>query len=180
MSVPRTPFEFAVAALVFASACSSSAKAPAAPPASSPPAPTAAVEVLPPLEAGAQVARQRANSTRSIVEIQSVEATNHGGVLHMMLRQLDPKAMGLVESYEQAASFVVAQVRDDSVLTVQPVIPGHSLTLAVQADPKKKLVAYFFFTNPGQNWRVELPRPLPRHLAIKLGTDQIDGLEGAR
>ena len=118
--------------------------------------------------------------TRALVEIDSRQGTNHGNVLHMMLRQLDQKAMGVVESYEQAASFVVAPVRDESVLTIQPVFPGKRLTLAVTGDSKKKLVAYFFFTNPGQNWRVELPRPLPSRVSIALGNDQVDSLKGAR
>lgn len=118
--------------------------------------------------------------TRALVQIDSRQGTNRGNVLHMMLRQLDQKAMGVVESYEQAASFVVAQVRDESVLTIQPVIPGKRLTLAVTGDSKKKLVAYFFFTNPGQNWRVELPRPLPAHISIALGNDQVDSMKGTR
>lgn len=164
---------------------------------------TASAEVVPPAEAlvavpgsltktagnelasGGTKAEPKADDSkpsfvRAVVEIDSRLGTNRGNVLHMMLRQLDQKAMGVVESYERAASFVVAPVRDESVLTIQPVFPGKRLTLAVTGDTKKKLVAYFFFTNPGQNWRVELPRPLPARVTIALGNDQVDSLKGAR
>lgn len=172
----RSTLALGLAALGFACGSTPKPKAPEMP--AEPAAPS--VEVLPSIDAKLPAIPARLTSTRSVVEIHSVQETNRGSVLHMMLRQLDQKAMGVVESYEQAATFVVAPVRDDSVLTVQPVIPGRPLTLAVQGDPKKKLIAYFFFTNPGQNWRVELPRPLPRRVAIKLGNDQVDSLQGAR
>jgi hypothetical protein len=116
----------------------------------------------------------------SELHIESSGCTNSGNVLHMLVRQLDAKALGTAESYEEAVAHVVAPVRDETVVAVRPVLPGIPLTVELESAQKKRLVAYFFFTRPGLNWRVELPMPPPDEMKIALGENEVTRLEIVR
>ncbi|HET9953275.1 MAG TPA: hypothetical protein VFQ61_02160 [Polyangiaceae bacterium] len=113
------------------------------------------------------------SKARCALRVQSEPVTNGGLVLHMLVRRLDPKALGVAESYQEAAARVAAEVRDESVVLVRPIIPGQALFIPLEVVKEERLIACFFFTHPGRNWRVELPSPLPPALEIRLGQNEV-------
>jgi hypothetical protein len=117
---------------------------------------------------------------RCEVVIQAGRHTNSGKILHMMLRRVEAKSGPLAESYEETAKMIVAPSRDESVIAVRPLFPGQAAKLDVESTGDERVIAYFFFTNPGENWRIELPRPLPAQVTLELGQNQVDALEVER
>lgn len=77
------------------------------------------------------------------------------------------------EAYQEIAAKVFAEPKDPSVLFSQPLFPGNVVDFTLE-DPKKDIVLYFFFTNPGPSWRLPLPQPFPAEVFIDLGTNQIE------
>lgn len=115
-----------------------------------------------------------ATSTR--VYVKSTDQTNDGNTLYMMVRNADGRGIA-TESYQQAAGKLFADPQDPTVVASQPIFPGNTATLTV-ADPEAKdVVIYFFFTQPGQSWRVPLRAPLPAEVYIELGQHQIERVQ---
>lgn len=119
-------------------------------------------------------------SAATKVIVQSTERTNSGNVLHMMVRRVDAKTASTAEEYQEMAVMLFAQTRDETVVTTEPVFPGRLTSLAVEEDGEKSFVLYFFFTSPGENWRVQLPKPLPAEVYVDLGQNQIDRIQVRR
>jgi hypothetical protein len=115
-----------------------------------------------------------ASSTR--IYVKSTDRTNDGNTLYMAVRSVDAKPSIVSEKYQEAASKLFTDPPDASVLNSQPIFPGNTVTIAVD-DSDKDLVLYFFFTNPGPNWRVPLHRPLPAEVYVDLGQHQIERVQ---
>ena len=108
--------------------------------------------------------------------MKSTERTNDGNTLYMAVRTVDAKPSLTGERYQEAASKLFTDPPDPSILNNQPIFPGNTVTVAVD-DMDKDLILYFFYTNPGPNWRVPLHRPLPAEVYIDLGQHQIERVQ---
>jgi hypothetical protein len=115
-----------------------------------------------------------ANSTK--IYVKSTERTNDGNTLYMAVRSVDSKPSITGERYQEAASKLFTDPPDPSILNSQPIFPGNTVSVAVD-DTDKDIVLYFFYTNPGPNWRVPLHRPLPAEVYIDLGQHQIERVQ---
>jgi hypothetical protein len=115
-----------------------------------------------------------ASSTR--IYVKSTQQTNDGKTLYMMVRRLEGPTVG-TERYQEAAARLFADPPDATVVNSQPVIPGNTVSVVVDEQEAKGIVLYFFFTDPGPNWRVPLMRPLPAEVYVDLGRNQIERVQ---
>lgn len=115
------------------------------------------------------------NATK--IYVQSTDRTNAGNVLHMMVRSVDAKTAATAEAYQEMALLLFAQSQDESVLSTQPIFPGRLAITTVEDKAAKSVVLYFFFTSPGDHWRVQLTNPLPAEVYVDLGQNQIERLQ---
>jgi len=106
------------------------------------------------------------------IEVQSNEKTNGGRPLYMMVRTVDSRAL-LSEDYAQASALVFTHPPDKSVQKVQTLLPGKPVTLNVARPEESELALYFFFTQPGDKWRVPLNQPLPSDVVVELGGSNV-------
>lgn len=110
------------------------------------------------------------------VYVKSTDQTNQGNTLYMMARGVDAKTVA-AERYQEVAAKLFASPKDPSILSSQPVFPGNTITMVLDNEDQKDVVLYFFFTNPGSNWRVPLRRPLPAEVYIELGQNQVERVQ---
>jgi hypothetical protein len=111
-------------------------------------------------------------SSTSRVYIRSTEVTNNGRTLYVMVRSADAKSV-TGEQYRDVAATVFVDPPDRNVLLVQPVFPGDTVSLSIDEADAQDIIVYAFYTQPGQNWRVPIYRPLPAEVYIELGQHQI-------
>jgi hypothetical protein len=131
---------------------------------------------------------QRSSSKKPAVAIQpagiaihSTPATNRGRTLYMMVRALPPaQGATALESYEDASRMLFASERDPNVVFAEPVIPGMPLEAELHEGIDSTVILYFFFTHPGESWRLHIPPPLPERIFVDLGVDQVDRFEVKR
>lgn len=116
-------------------------------------------------------------ASTSRVYVRSTSQTNDGNTLYLMVRTTDRATAS--ENYQDAAAKLFAEPPDASVVSSQPIFPGNSASLTLE-EAKKDVVLYFFFTEPGANWRLPLPRPLPAEVYIDLGQHQIERVQVRR
>lgn len=117
-------------------------------------------------------------SSTSTVYVRSTAQTNDGNTLYMMVRTAD--RVTAAEGYQEAAAKLFSDPPDPTVLSSQPIFPGNTATLKLDEADKKDIVIYFFFTEPGANWRVPLRKPLPSEVFIDLGRQQIERVQVRR
>jgi hypothetical protein len=106
------------------------------------------------------------------LEVQSSEKTNGGRPLYMMVRTVDSRAL-LSEDYASASALVFTYPPDKSVQKVQTVLPGKPLVLNLPRPEEAELAVYFFFTQPGDKWRVPLNQPIPSDVMVELGASNV-------
>jgi hypothetical protein len=115
-----------------------------------------------------------ASSTK--IYVKSTDRTNDGNTLYMMVRTLDGRNIS-TESYQDAVAKLFTDAPDPSVVTSQPLFPGNTVTVKIDDPDAKDVAVYFFFTQPGNNWRVPLRKPLPAEVYIDLGQHQIERVQ---
>ena len=117
-------------------------------------------------------------TSTSRVYVRSTSQTNDGNTLYMMVRSADRATAA--ENYQDVAAKLFSEPPDPSVLSSQPLFPGNSASITLEDSAKKDVVIYFFFTSPGANWRLPLPKPLPAEVYIDLGPNQIERVQVRR
>lgn len=117
-----------------------------------------------------------ASTTR--VYVNSSGQTNDGNTLYMMVRNVDK--MTATERYQEVAAKLFMDPQDPSVAVTKPIFPGNAESFTVDEGDKKDIVIYFFFTQPGANWRVPLRKPLPSEVHIDLGRHQVERVQVRR
>jgi hypothetical protein len=115
-------------------------------------------------------------ATTTRIYVESRKETNGGEPLYMVVRSSDGKSF-VTERYQDAAAKLFTRGQDPDVIAQEPIFPGRPFTLTIEDADKKDLVVYFFFTKPGNNWRVPLRRPLPAEAAIDLGANDIQKVQ---
>ena len=115
-------------------------------------------------------------ATTTRIHVESRKDTNAGEPLYMVIRSTDGKSF-VTERYQDAAAKLFTRGQDPDVLVQEPIFPGRPYTVTIEDADKKDLVVYFFFTKPGNNWRVPLRRPLPAEAAIDLGSNDIQKVQ---
>jgi hypothetical protein len=115
-----------------------------------------------------------ASSTR--IYVRSTDTTNDGNTLYMMVRGVDGRGVA-TETYQEAAAKLFADPSDPAVVATQPIFPGNQATVTLEDPEAKDVAIYFFFTQPGQSWRVPLRKPLPAEIYIELGQHQIERIQ---
>ena len=112
------------------------------------------------------------------IYVRSTAQTNDGNTLYIMVRS--PERVTAAENYQDVAARLFADPPDPSVVSSQPIFPGNTVTLTIDDADKKDVVIYFFFTDPGSNWRLPLRKPLPTEVYIDLGHQQIERVQVRR
>lgn len=110
------------------------------------------------------------------IHVESRKDTNGGEPLYMVVRNSDGKSF-VTERYQDAAAKLFTRGQDPETLVQEPIFPGRPFTATIEDADKKDLVVYFFFTKPGNNWRVPLRRPLPAEAVIDLGANDIQKVQ---
>jgi hypothetical protein len=119
--------------------------------------------------------------SRTELIVSSSTQTNRGNVLHMMVRSLDfDTAATTTESYDDATAMLFAKTRDPDVVAAQPIIPGHEARLELKEPENHSVVLYFFFTDPGESWRVQLASPPPQEVRVELGANEVANVDVER
>lgn len=90
--------------------------------------------------------------------------------VRMLVRAVDRNEF-VGESYGQVADRVVN--RDESVLLSAPIYPDIVHVAKIKKPSAKGVAVYFFFTEPGAQWKTLLETPLPSSAEIKLSTNSI-------
>lgn len=106
------------------------------------------------------------------VRVESAASSNGGRPFYFMVRSVDANQF-LAEDYEGAAGRVFKFPADPSVLGSETIFPGQPSSATVDTEDGKDVIIYFFFTTPGQKWKVPLHRPLPSEVVVELGRTQI-------
>lgn len=114
-----------------------------------------------------------ASSTR--IYVRSSDQTNDGNTLYMMVKNVDGKPV-VSEHYADVARTLFTDPPDPAIIVSQPVFPGNTVTITLE-NTEKEVVIYFFYTDPGSNWRVPLRKPLPAEVFIELGQHQIERVQ---
>lgn len=115
-----------------------------------------------------------ASTTR--IYVKSTDRTNEGNTLYMMVRDASGKAI-VTEGYQEVAAKLFTDPPDPAIIRTEPIFPGNTVSFTVEGDDEKDLFIYFFYTNPGDNWRVPLRKPLPAEVFIDLGQYQIERVQ---
>lgn len=111
-------------------------------------------------------------ATSMRVQVQSSRDTNDGKPLYMLVRAVDSRAL-VSESYQDASSFVFTTKKDPSVKHVQAIMPGTEVNVTIPTPESSDVALYFFYTHPGDQWRIPLTQPLPSDIVVELGSNQI-------
>ena len=115
-------------------------------------------------------------ATTTRIHVESRKETNAGEPLYMVVRSTDGKSF-VTERYQDAAAKLFTRGQDPEIVVQEPIFPGRPFTATIEDADKKDLVIYFFFTKPGNNWRVPLRRPLPAEAVIDLGANDIQKVQ---
>jgi hypothetical protein len=110
------------------------------------------------------------------IAIDAPSMTNRGTVLHLMLTTVDAK-VSTGGSYDEEAARFVASPQDRSIVGTGVILPGGTLKIQASVPAEQPLALAFFFTEPGANWRVVVPPPIPSRVSVLLGADGVDRLE---
>lgn len=106
------------------------------------------------------------------IQVRSDDDTNAGRPLYLLVRSVDSRAL-VSESYTEAAALVFSMPRESSIQHVQALIPGQDASITLPVPEASDLALYFFFTRPGEKWRVPLPRPIPSDIVVELSSNQV-------
>jgi hypothetical protein len=104
------------------------------------------------------------------IEVQAPSNVNGGRPIYMLVRAIDPTTF-TADSYHAVAAKVTAT--DDSVLRTEVIYPGTTPRFELTEPAKGQVAVYFFFTNPGGDWKMLLDKPLPKTVSVKLSKDRI-------
>ncbi len=115
-----------------------------------------------------------ASTTR--IYVKSSQRTNEGNTLYMMVRDATGKPI-ISESYQEVAAKLFTDPPDPSVIRTEPIFPGNTISFTIEEPDDKELFLYFFYTEPGENWRLQLRKPLPSEVFIDLGQYQIERVQ---
>lgn len=101
-------------------------------------------------------------SSHTVFKVDSTPTTNQGRSFYMVVRTVDERAF-LADTYEAVASKVFGKPSDLSIVKSEAILPGitHQFSVRKPQDENQQLAVYFFFTNPGENWKSLIPAPLP-------------------
>jgi len=111
--------------------------------------------------------------------VKSSQRTNEGNTLYMMVRDATGKPI-VSESYQEVAAKLFTDPPDPSVIRTEPIFPGNTVSFTIEESDEKDLFLYFFYTDPGENWRLPLRKPLPSEVFIDLGQYQIERVQVRR
>lgn len=106
------------------------------------------------------------------IQVRSDNDTNAGRPLYMLVRSVDSRTL-VSESYKDASDLVFTTPRDATIQHLQAVLPGQDVNVTLPTPEESDLALYFFFTRPGEKWRVPLPRPIPSDIVVELSSNQV-------
>jgi len=112
------------------------------------------------------------------IQVQSSDKTNEGQILYMMVRATTDEKL-IAEDYDKASERVFS-TGDESVKKVQAIVPGKPVTFSIPRPEQEKLALYFFFTQPGTNWKLPIDPPAPVEIFVELGNHEIQGVQVRR
>lgn len=104
--------------------------------------------------------------------INSSEDTNQGRLFYVAIRSVNSNQF-MVETYQGAASMIYTDPPDTSVLARQVILPGEKQKIKVVKPDQNQVGLYFFFTDPGDPWRVMIEQPLEDKYKIALDKNRI-------
>lgn len=103
--------------------------------------------------------------------LRSYPDTNKGQPVYVMIRSVNAKKF-LTDSYQDIADKVFADPPDPSVLDYKAILPGQKQKIKLK-KPDTSVGIYCMFTEPGDEWKIILPRPLNSKYKIELEKNRI-------
>ncbi len=104
--------------------------------------------------------------------IKSNEETNQGRLFYVAIRSVNSNQF-LIETYQGAASMIYTDPPDPSILARRVILPGEKQKIKVVKPDQNQVGLYFFFTDPGDPWRVMIEQPLDDKYKIALDKNRI-------
>lgn len=87
--------------------------------------------------------------------------------VYMVIRKVNKKNF-LTENYDYIADMVYAEPPDESLLAWHILMPGQSEKIPVIKPEKLSIGVYVLFTQPGENWKMLLEKPLKSEYKINI------------
>jgi len=87
------------------------------------------------------------------------KSANNAQPLYIVIRDVNKKNF-LIEDYDEIANLVYTDPPDKSLLIWHVVLPGRKKEITVEVPGKSDVGIYGMFTQPEENWKIMLERPL--------------------
>ncbi|MCG8472678.1 MAG: hypothetical protein MI742_12620 [Desulfobacterales bacterium] len=92
---------------------------------------------------------------------------NDGRPLYVMVREVNKNTF-LTEYYDQVASMLHAENRDEALLGWSLILPGKRKEFQIPRPKEADLAVYGMFTDPGSNWKMRIQVPFKKKYTIKV------------
>ena len=104
--------------------------------------------------------------------ITSEPGSNNGRPVYVLVREVNRKDF-FIEYYDDIADMIYADPQDDSLLNWQMFLPGEKKKVKVVTPKKSDIGIYGLFTQPGNSWKLMIPKPLEKKYRITIETNNI-------
>ena len=124
---------------------------------------------------------EKAAAKRVLVRLSASEDSNQSRPVYYMIRAVGDES-GFSEGYDAALARALSEPLDPSVLARGLVRPHESLELPLTPSEDVDLGVYVFFTQRNSTFKLRVPKPVPRLLALRIERSgiQAPGQEPAR
>ncbi|MCE5335604.1 MAG: hypothetical protein LLG06_13555 [Desulfobacteraceae bacterium] len=104
--------------------------------------------------------------------VETDQSINNGQLFYLLLRAVTDKQF-LTESYQTVAGVVFADPPDKTVIGSHVILPGLYQEFKVIQPEEGPVAFYFFFTEPGDQWKKLIEQPLAKAYNVKIKGDGI-------
>ncbi len=108
--------------------------------------------------------------------VKSTTAANEGKPFYIVIRSCNSKEF-VTGGYDSVAGALFGDPPDKSIIAYHEVIPGYTLELTAEKPDTNSIGVYCLFSDPGDEWKQLLPRPLEPRYKIDLGRNTIVSVE---
>ena len=84
---------------------------------------------------------------------------NNGRPFYIVIREVN-KTSFLIDGYDEIAEMVYADQQEESLITWCVILPGKENKIKFAKPEKSDLGVYGLFTQPGDNWKIMINKPL--------------------
>lgn len=111
--------------------------------------------------------KKRPPPPQMFFHVQSDTVTNNGQLFYFVSRNITDKQF-LTDDYQMVANMVFADPPEKTIIRSHVILPGTKQQLQIEQPEENPLALYFFFTEPGDQWKRLLDQPLAKDYDIKI------------